>query len=128
MTGRAIAALGVLAAASGALWWWWGLRCERVCARVDLDAERFLERGDLLPALELIDRTDARCRCERYTSGDAPPQYAVANAALRELVRAHRLGELRSVASRARGPMLKSLLRDTPEYRAAVEPRDSAAE
>lgn len=101
--------------------WWPFVRCQELCAQIDREAESLFGRGELVAALALIDRTDARCRCSRYTSGDAPAQYAIAEACLQQLLREQRTDELRRILSAARGPIIKSLLRVSPEYRAVLE-------
>lgn len=118
MTARVLAALVVLAGVAGAARWWWLARCERACANADRDAHTLFNRGEVVAALELIDAVDARCDCSRYTSGDAPPQYALADACLRQLLRDQRSADFRRIASNARGPILRALLRESPEYRA----------
>lgn len=79
-------AVAVLAVASAAALSCRSERCEGDCAAVDREAQRLYQRGDLLLALVLIDKVDARCRCERFTSGDAPPEYSWAQACLRQLL------------------------------------------
>jgi len=102
-------------------WWPWFVRCDELCAQVDREAASLFDRGELVAALELIDRTDARCRCSRYTSGDAPAQYSIAEACLQQLLREQKTAELRRILARARGPIIRSLLRVSPEYRALLE-------
>jgi hypothetical protein len=102
---RALLVTGVLLAVAGA--WWWFVRCERVCAALDRDAQELFERGELLTALERIDRVDARCRCSRFTAGDAPPQYTLAQASLSRLLSAGRHNEVQQLLAQARGPILK---------------------
>ena len=96
----------VLASAAAA---WWFLRCERTCAATDRGAESLFKRGDFLSALSLIDATDARCHCARFTSGDAPTQYALAEACLRQLLSQGRSAEVEGFLASARGPILKEL-------------------
>lgn len=84
-------------------------RCERACESGDEDAQELLRRGDPLAALRLLDEVDARCRCARFTSGDAPPQYALAIACLQRLRDEGRDAERRQALVEARGPILRDL-------------------
>lgn len=105
---RVIALAGLLAAVGGAIWWWF-VRCERDCAASDREAQELFRRGELLSVLTLIDGTDARCRCSRFTSGDAPAQYALARACLRQLLIEGRRDEAEGFLARARSPILREL-------------------
>lgn len=108
MRPRAALAVAVLAAACLATKRWLA-RCERACLAADQDAEYLFRRGELLAALAVIDNVDARCRCARFTSGDAPPQYALAQACLRELQNDGRTAEVERVLARTRGTILREL-------------------
>lgn len=88
--------------------WWWFVRCEAVCAQADRDVEDLFGRGNWQSALDMIDGVDARCHCSRFTSGDAPPQYAIAEATLRGLVAKGRREEAERALARARGPILRA--------------------
>lgn len=107
MTAYAIVLIAVMAAGLAA--WWWFVRCDRTCAAADRVAQTLFERGELLSALALIDSTDARCRCARFTSGDASPQYAIAAACLRALLAEGRRTEAERVLAQARGSILREL-------------------
>ena len=111
MNARPFAFAGALAAAAlaGALGFWWCVRCDGDCAVADGDAEGLFRRGEPLAALSLLDVVDARCRCSRFTSGDAPPQYALAQACLRRLLDEGREAEVEGLLARARGPILREL-------------------
>jgi len=109
LSARLIVLAGLLAAAGGAALWWWFVLCERDCAAADRHAQDLFQRGELLAALALLDKVDARCDCSRFTSGDAPPQYALAQACLRQLRSEGRSVEVQDLLARARGPILKEL-------------------
>jgi hypothetical protein len=96
-------------ASVAAAWWWWYVRCERDCAAADHKAEELFRRGELLSALALIDAMDARCHCERFTSGDAPLQYTLARTCLRRLLSQGRSAEVEAFLTHVRGPILKEL-------------------
>jgi hypothetical protein len=87
----------------------WFARCERACAAADRDAHDLFQRGELRSALAVIDAVDAKCRCSRFTAGDAPPQYALAQACLRELLEEGRGAEAEDILAQARGPILRGL-------------------
>ena len=108
MTVRVLVSIGALVAIAAVCWWWFA-RCERACAAIDRDTQELFQRGELLSALALIDAVDARCRCARFTSGDAPPQYALALTSLRQLLIEGRSSEVRRLLANARGPILKEL-------------------
>jgi hypothetical protein len=108
LSARIVVLIGAVALA-GAGWWWWHARCETACAEVDRGSQEMLERGDLVAALTLIDGVDARCRCGRFTSGDAPPQYSLAQACLGRLRTAGRSAEVDALLNKARGPILIEL-------------------
>src|SRR5687768_592462 len=76
MSNLIIVLIGVLATV-GALWWWF-VRCGHECMEADRDAQNLFQQGELWSALALIDTVDAKCHCSRFTSGDAPIQYALA--------------------------------------------------
>jgi len=103
-----IVLIGGLTAATAAAWWWFR-RCEHACLEVDLGAQNLFERGELLSALALIDAVDARCHCARFSSGDAPPQYALAQTCLLQLLSKGRSAEVESLLRHARGPILREL-------------------
>lgn len=44
----------------------------RACVAAEHAAQDLFQRGELLSALALIGAVDTRCRCSRFTSGDAP--------------------------------------------------------
>jgi hypothetical protein len=85
------------------------VRCERDCAAVDRDAQDLFQHGEFLSVLALIDAVDARCRCSRFTSGDSPPQYALAQACLRQLLSEGPNAEVERILLRARGRILMEL-------------------
>jgi hypothetical protein len=109
---RTVAALAALAAAGA---WVRYARAERDCARAERDARRRLEEDDPAAALALLDRVDARCRCARFTRGDAPPQYTLADAALRRLEARGEHTRARRLLAGARGPLLRDLARETAQ-------------
>jgi hypothetical protein len=109
LSARIIVLVGVLAVAGTAASWWWFVCCERNCAATDRHAQDLFQRGDPLAALALLDKFDARCNCARFTSGDAPPQYALAQACLRQLFSEGRSVEVQALLAHARGPILKEL-------------------
>lgn len=49
-----------------------GLCAARACVAAEHAAQDLFHRGELLSALALIGAVDTRCRCSRFTSGDAP--------------------------------------------------------
>lgn len=106
-------ALALLAATAGAFAWWRYADAERACAAAEGDARRLLQDGDAEGALRLIDGVDARCRCARFTHGDAPPQYTLAGAALRQLRDRGGGDAARRLLAEARGPLLRELAHDT---------------
>jgi hypothetical protein len=106
MTIRASILIGVSAMAAA---WWWFVRCEHVCARADQDAQDLFQRGELLSTLSLIDKVDSRCSCTRFTSGDTPPQYAMAQVCLRQLLNEGRSTEVEQLLAHAHGPILSEL-------------------
>jgi hypothetical protein len=89
--------------------WWWFVRCERNCGEVLRHAQDMFERGELSLALARIDAVDAKCHCSRFTSGDAPPQYSLAQACLERLLSEGRLDEVERLLAQAQGPILKEL-------------------
>ncbi len=105
---RVILPAMVLGSVAAVLWWWY-MRCERACTAADRAAEDLFQRGELLSALSLIDAADARCHCGRFTSGDAPPQYALAQACLRGLLSRGQRAEVERFLARVRGPILREL-------------------
>ena len=107
MISRAIMLGGALTAAAAA--WWWFVRCARACVAAEHAAQDLFQRGELLSALALIGAVDARCRCSRFTSGDAPPQYALAQACLRQLLNEGRSTDVEHLLAHARGPILTDL-------------------
>lgn len=98
----------VLAGGAGASWWWY-VAADDECREADRNAADLFDRHELVQSLKLVDEVDGRCDCARFTSGDAPPQYAIAWACLRQLDREGRGSEAREVLASARSPMLKSL-------------------
>jgi hypothetical protein len=97
----------VVAAALSA--WWWFVHCEYRCATADHDSDALYQRGELWSALALIDSTDAGCRCARFTSGDMPPQYAVAQACIRALRQEGRGADVDRLLARTRSSILQEL-------------------
>lgn len=100
-----LAAVGLAAV----LWHWHRDRCESDCAAAAHESAGLLARGEAQAALKLLDAVDARCTCERFTSGDAPPEYSLAQACIRKLQSAGRTQELDEILARATGPILKSI-------------------
>jgi hypothetical protein len=111
---RMIILSGVLAAAWGIAWWWF-VRCEQECGEVERDAQGMFQRGELLSAIALIDAVDARCRCARFTTGDASPQYALAKACLERLLTEGQSPEIGRILAHARGPILKELAKQSAD-------------
>lgn len=109
MSARLALLAGLLVAAGAAAWWWWFVRCERDCIAAERHAQELFQRGELLPALALIDQVDARCNCARFTSGDAPPHYSLAVVCVRQLRGEGRSLEVQDLLEHARGPILKEL-------------------
>jgi hypothetical protein len=105
-------ALAALAVAAGAFAWWRYADAERRCAAAERDTRGLLERGAAADALRHIDEVDARCRCARFTRGDAPPHYSLAAAALRHLEERGEHAQAQRILSGARGPLLRELARD----------------
>ena len=101
-----IVLVGTLAVAAA---WWWFVHCKRTCTEVDHNAHDLFRRGELMSVLTLIDAVDTRCRCERFTSGDASPHYALAQACILQLLNEGRSDEVKCFLMRARGPILKEL-------------------
>ena len=97
----------VLAGALGACWWIG--RCERDCAAAEVAAQSLFDRGDALGTLGVIDSADARCRCSRFTAGDAPALYSLAQACLRKLADSGRTADASRLLAGARGPILQEL-------------------
>jgi len=84
-------------------------RFQRRCAEALAVAERAAARGALREALETIDRADAACRCERFTSGDEPPEHAAAREYVERLRAREGDAAVEEVLRRARGPLLRRL-------------------
>jgi hypothetical protein len=87
----------------------WFVRCESTCAEAQSDAENLFARGSYLEALAVVAAADAKCRCARFTSGDAPPQYALADACLRALIDDGRRAEVEVLVEQSGGPILREL-------------------
>ena len=85
------------------------VRCERACAEAQGDAEDLFAQGRYLEALAVIGSNDSKCRCARFTSGDAPPQYALADACLRALLDDGRRAEIDELVEQTGGPILTEL-------------------
>jgi len=104
---RWVIVLSAIVATVGALiLWWWFVRCETDCAAADRAAEDLFERGELLSVLELIDTVDSKCHCSRFTSGDAPTQYALAQECVRQLRGKGMTTELERLLMHSRSPIL----------------------
>ncbi len=99
MIARAILLVGAFTAAAIAAAWWRFARCARACVAAENAAQDLFQRGELLSALALIDAVDTRCRCARFTSGDSPPQYTLAQACLRQLLSEGRSTEVKHLLS-----------------------------
>jgi hypothetical protein len=110
---RILFLVGLLIVAAAAAWWYWFTRCERACAALEVEAQYLFQRGEFLAALTLIDTVDARCRCERFTSGDTPPQYALAQACIRQLLSEGHSAEVGRLLTSARGTILRELAKRT---------------
>jgi hypothetical protein len=113
---RSIMLVGVFAAAAIGVAWWWFVHCENACVAADHAAQDLFQRGELLSLLRLIDGVDARCRCARFTAGDPPPQYALAQACLRQLLGEGRSAEVEHLLTQTRGPILKDLSKGLGDY------------
>jgi hypothetical protein len=109
MTARAIILIVLLVTAGAASLWWWFVRCEWDCEEVDHEAQKLFQQGEFLSVLMLIDDVDARCHCSRFTSGDSPPQYALAQACLKQLLDKEQNEDIGLILARARGPILRQL-------------------
>lgn len=97
--------LGVLVIAGLAAWRY--VNCDAACSEADVKIERLFDRGEFLSALMLIDKIDARCNCGRFTSGDPPSQYSLAQACFRQLSSDGRTAEMEMLLANAQGPILK---------------------
>jgi hypothetical protein len=109
MIGRAALILVAVLAAGAGAWWWRYRAAERACTQVAEDAQALFDRGQPLAALERIDAVDARCDCGRFTSGDEPPEYALARACLERLRSQGQGAEADRALAAARGPILREL-------------------
>jgi hypothetical protein len=109
MIGRAALVVLAVIVAGAAAWWWRYRASERACAQVALDARALFDGGQPLAALERIDAVDARCRCGRFTSGDEPPEYALARACVERLRAQGQGAEADRALAAARGPILREL-------------------
>jgi hypothetical protein len=85
-------------------------RCPRTCAEALARGETLAGDGQWLGALRLLDDADASCDCMRFTEGDEPPEHSAARAWLRRLEDREGRAALDTIT--ARGPILRSLLRD----------------
>ena len=90
-------------------WIAWLDRCDQTCVVAEEEAAEVFQLGHYGAALERIDVADARCGCERFTEGDAPRQYTLAQAALREMFAAEQGLEASRILAGAQGPILREL-------------------
>jgi hypothetical protein len=93
------------------------LRCESACAEAERQVEELVGDRRFTTALEVIDAIDRTCRCSRFTSGDAPSLYALADLCLRQVLTGEIAGEQRLIIAGARGSIIRGLLHDDPFYR-----------
>jgi hypothetical protein len=84
--------------------------CERACVDAERTAAILFERDELVGALKRVDEVDVRCGCGRFTAGDAPPQYTLAQACLTRLRAEGQAAAIERLRVRARGPILRELL------------------
>ncbi len=99
---------GIFVIAGIAAWLWYA-RCERICLVTDRKGEDLIKRGEYLSLLALINDVDGRCNCTRFTSGDAPAQYALAEACIRLLLNDGQSAQVNQIMANARSPILKEL-------------------
>jgi hypothetical protein len=91
--------------------WLWFMGCERTCVTTDYNVQKLFQEGSFLSVLILIDSTDARCHCTRFTSGDAPFQYTLAQLCLQELLSSDQRVEVEALLAHTRSPILRELAR-----------------
>lgn len=102
-----------MAGIAGLLAWLWYVRCEKACAAAEHTAQDMFQRGEVVSVLEFIDDMDTRFNCARFTCGDAPPLYALAEACILKLSSDGQSSEKEKVLANARGRMLKELAKRT---------------
>jgi hypothetical protein len=105
--GWALAIAAIAGVGAGAFWWF--ELCSRDCLAMEAQANESFERGEPLAALRLIDDVDAWHHCSRFTSGDEPPEYALARVSIERLRAEGRAAEVEALFAHARGPILQEL-------------------
>jgi hypothetical protein len=113
MKGKVALAAILFFFATAVLAWWNRQRCARACDDANYEAETLFQKGDFLSALTLIDQVDTRCNCSRFTSGDMPPEYSLAQACLRQLLNKGQDAEIHFILARTRSPILMELRKST---------------
>jgi hypothetical protein len=106
---------GLVGLVTGVALLWWFPVCEHACSAMQREVQELFERGEYVAALTRLDRVDARCHCSRFTSGDMPPEYALAEVCIRRLRAEGRGPELDGLLERARGAILHELSRAPSE-------------
>jgi hypothetical protein len=109
MNSRAMAGIGVLTLVGVATLWWWFVQCEQECAVTDRDAQTLFQRGEFYSVLVLINAVDTKCHCSRFTSGDPPTQYSLAQACIRQLREKGLSRDVEDFLIGVRSPILKEL-------------------